>query len=718
MPLVTVIVAAHNAALHLDAALESLHLQSLDSSDYEILLIDDASTDATLDIAREWAARIGNLRVLRNSDKRGLGYSRNLGMRESAAGLLCFVDADDILQSYALEMLLAKGLRTGADIVYANIDRVDHNGSVIKSIKRHEPTDLVERTLSGEYSFCAVSALYRKDFLLRYSIAFPLHAYYEDISFTVECVLKARTIATVNAVLYYWIKRQGSITSCMEEKKVLDAVAMLECAHAHLIAVGAEKKLFRAWRKLCVNFLQLTHRRILSQAADTFELVSVLRRSVRGSPVFAECGATPMLLRLLPPLRKTWRSYAQPDLDTLAQAAAGAVVMIAETDYHLRNYVAIARRLQSMGTRCMLCDVSISSCFSIPRSVSEAELDKYADVPIFRVNGKKIPLLFTNALAYVFSIDWGNFLPLLVAVKRCGIPAIAFYEGISDDFLNHPNCESKLLPYRNTPYLLAPGEYYRDIFRKQRLYVTGLPVVHSLLAESVVFPQRPTAIVNVNFSYRVLEDCRYTFVDSVVRACASAGVEFLISRHPADTGEFPDLPMTSDSIYDALRGGSMLISRFSTCVIEALALGKPVIYHNPHGEAFPKFQNPMGAFRLTHSVDQLTQAIRETVADIQAGVNFRERAKDFLHHHANAFSLVSPAKLAADALKDIVDSHHETFKERVLRVAGRPARPSASLEQRPFMSLLKALIRVSNNNLRAAMRDPRLILKALQSLGK
>jgi GT2 family glycosyltransferase len=106
MPAVSVIVPAFNAAPYIDETIASVVSQSLD--DWELIVVDDGSTDGSADIAGEWARRDDRVRLLRQAN-RGVAAARNAGFAAShtAAEYLLFLDADDGLETSALEVMTA-----------------------------------------------------------------------------------------------------------------------------------------------------------------------------------------------------------------------------------------------------------------------------------------------------------------------------------------------------------------------------------------------------------------------------------------------------------------------------------------------------------------------------------------------------------------------------------------------------------------------------------
>ena len=95
-------------------------------------------------------------------------------------------------------------------------------------------------------------------------------------------------------------------------------------------------------------------------------------------------------------------------------------------------------------------------------------------------------------------------------------------------------------------------------------------------------------------------------------------------------------------------------------------MGKPVIYHNPHGERFPKYQeDPMGAFRITRTSNELIEAINEVKREILEGKDFRSGAKAYLQFHTNSLADHSPEFYAASAIQDILEKDEGRYRKRL-----------------------------------------------------
>lgn len=118
-PIVSVVVPAYNAAAYITGTLASVCAQTL--SAFELLVIDDASTDATVSLVEEAAARDSRIRLLRQPRNAGPSSARNRGIAEARGTWVALLDADDIFTLDRLERLVMRAERTDADMYADNL---------------------------------------------------------------------------------------------------------------------------------------------------------------------------------------------------------------------------------------------------------------------------------------------------------------------------------------------------------------------------------------------------------------------------------------------------------------------------------------------------------------------------------------------------------------------------------------------------------------------
>ncbi len=176
MPDVSVIVPAYNAAASLARALESAFAQT--HTDFEVILVDDASRDATPGIARALAAREPRLKVLRNEATAGPSASRNRALRVAEGTWIALLDADDAWLPERLERMLATGPQ--ADVISDDIRIVVPGASAggeACGLLEHKGLTLARsRYLSAEefvrHDFGLMKPLMRRAFLEQHGLAY------------------------------------------------------------------------------------------------------------------------------------------------------------------------------------------------------------------------------------------------------------------------------------------------------------------------------------------------------------------------------------------------------------------------------------------------------------------------------------------------------------------------------------------------------------------
>ncbi len=121
-PFITVIIPVYNAEKYLRTCLDSILAQTY--SDYEILIINDASKDASLSICQEYAALHQNIRIISLEQNKGVMNARCLAFKEAKGEYLLSVDADDHIEPTRLEKIVEAVIKDNSDIVITGFTRV------------------------------------------------------------------------------------------------------------------------------------------------------------------------------------------------------------------------------------------------------------------------------------------------------------------------------------------------------------------------------------------------------------------------------------------------------------------------------------------------------------------------------------------------------------------------------------------------------------------
>lgn len=143
---ITLVIPVYNCEKYIRQCLDSATKQSYEN--YEVLVVNDGSTDGTLDICREYENRYQFLRVLHRNENRGLVYSWKEGVRAASGDYIAFLDSDDWVDEQYLESL-ASGIPNHADIVCCNYNKVFKTKTILQ-IERVKPGFYTANQIRGD----------------------------------------------------------------------------------------------------------------------------------------------------------------------------------------------------------------------------------------------------------------------------------------------------------------------------------------------------------------------------------------------------------------------------------------------------------------------------------------------------------------------------------------------------------------------------------------
>jgi poly(ribitol-phosphate) beta-N-acetylglucosaminyltransferase len=203
---ISVIVAIYNPGKYLQRCMDSLLGQSLDPDSYEIVLVDDGSTDGTGALLDDYAERFSNVRVHHQENSGWPGKPRNVGLDLARGEYVQFVDQDDALGPEALARQYAFAKANNADVLVGKI--VNTVGNVAHNLftENRDRCTLADLPLINSLS---PHKVFRLEFLREHDIRFPEgKCRLEDQLFMAKAYLDAETISVLaDYPCYYWLLR-------------------------------------------------------------------------------------------------------------------------------------------------------------------------------------------------------------------------------------------------------------------------------------------------------------------------------------------------------------------------------------------------------------------------------------------------------------------------------------------------------------------------------
>lgn len=201
-PLVSVVMPAYNAEKYIDQAISSVISQTY--TKWELLIIDDCSTDGTAKIAECFASQDSRIRLLRNSQNMGVARTRNRGFDIAKGEWIALLDSDDVWHKEKLEKQLAVASCTEADIVYCSYSLMDENAGHLSDFIVPETTSYNDMLKESVLSCSTV--LLRRSILMQHR--FSAEYRHEDYVFWLELLRSGyRTAGSKDVLAKYRVAK-------------------------------------------------------------------------------------------------------------------------------------------------------------------------------------------------------------------------------------------------------------------------------------------------------------------------------------------------------------------------------------------------------------------------------------------------------------------------------------------------------------------------------
>lgn len=227
----SVVIPAYNMADYLERCLQSLLCQSLDLASYEVIVVDDCSTDETFEMASQLAATHANLHVIQTLGNAGPGIARNIGVSQACGTWILFLDSDDMLASNALLKL-----KNYIDTQQEDLDAIGYNWAFAATkcdgvqslppvsnrdgaalgLSKHE---LLKEYLSLHMDGSVIYTAVRRELIIGNRLAFA-EGYHEDVDYIYFVYWYARRIGYLDEVLYFKGWRANSIVNTISMKHI------------------------------------------------------------------------------------------------------------------------------------------------------------------------------------------------------------------------------------------------------------------------------------------------------------------------------------------------------------------------------------------------------------------------------------------------------------------------------------------------------------------
>ena len=221
-PILTVVIPVYNVEKYLKRCIDSVLVQEW--KNYDILLVDDGSTDNSPQICEDYAKAYDIISVI-HKENGGLSEARNTGISNAEGEYVYFLDSDDWIEPNTFSDLAEVIESDQYDIISFNQEFVKSEHDIIKSDSKRTKRLTGKEALIDMFSYGFITGfandkIYRKALFTKNNIQFPVGKYYEDLGTNYKLFLAAKKIYATNQKYYhYLIDNPDAITKSWNEQK-------------------------------------------------------------------------------------------------------------------------------------------------------------------------------------------------------------------------------------------------------------------------------------------------------------------------------------------------------------------------------------------------------------------------------------------------------------------------------------------------------------------
>lgn len=240
---ISVIIPIYNVENYIKGCLDSIVNQTLGIENIEVILVNDATLDNSMKIAHDYAQKYSSFKIIEHEKNKGLGESRNTGLKHVTSNYITFVDSDDFISVNTFEDSLLKMKNNDSDLLIYNLE-IHENNTQKTSLSIHQP-NINENKIVEDINkypkllfFTSVCNKIFKKNLIKF-LKFP-KGLYEDNVVSLESFINAKRIFLNKDSKYYYRKNSESITEVISIENSLDLSKTIK----NILEIGEKNQLY------------------------------------------------------------------------------------------------------------------------------------------------------------------------------------------------------------------------------------------------------------------------------------------------------------------------------------------------------------------------------------------------------------------------------------------------------------------------------------------
>ena len=286
---VTIGIPVYNVEKYIRLTMDSALAQTFES--IEFLIVDDCGTDSSLSIVKELQEthpRGKDIHILYQKENKGVSAARNRIIDEAQGRYLYFMDADDLIESETLSILMSHQRRTGADIVYGSYDKIEtyHDHRILETIQ-YPYLELNGEGKLAEYAWRKYRGVQTTiwnyvvdvEILRKENLRFIDTSFWEDMAFSFELMTCCHHAVLLPDITYHYLCRYDSLSNYQEREQINKEEVLRNISTVDYMKRQCAKTMNKKYQPQRCQHVLIT---------DFYMLCYILRNSQRIVPSFSK----------------------------------------------------------------------------------------------------------------------------------------------------------------------------------------------------------------------------------------------------------------------------------------------------------------------------------------------------------------------------------------------------------------------------------------------